>query len=80
MPLVWFILGILFTEIILPLLSKLRDLIATRMEQSEAKISESINESNIKMKQAVASADGPKYQIGFAIPAGDKEEEDEDEL
>ena len=80
MPLVWFILGILFTEIILPLLSKLRDLIATRMEKSEAKISESINESNIKMKQAVASADGPKYQIGFAITAGDKEEEDEDEL
>ena len=80
MPLVWFIFGILFAELLLPLLKKLGELIATRLEKTEAKLSESINESNIKMKQALASVDKddmPKYQIGFAIPACDEEEEED---
>lgn len=81
MPLVFFVLGILFSELFLPLLKKVGELIATALEKKEAKLSESINESNIKMKQAAASADGPKYQIGFTVPTcDDEEEEDEDEL
>ena len=81
MPLLWFIFGLLFAELLLPLLKKLGELIITRLEKSEAKLSESINESNIKMKRAIASADKddiPKYQIGFTIPACEDEEEEED--
>ena len=78
MPLVWFTAGIIFTELILPLLKKLGELILTSIELREALIGEKINESNIRMKQAVASADNDqevKYQIGFAVPACDEEEE-----
>lgn len=83
MPLVWFICGILFTELILPLLKKLGELIATWFEKKEAKLGESINESNIKMKQAAASAEEKKdikYQIGFSLPACEEEEDEEDEI
>ena len=83
MPLIWFVCGILFTELILPLLKKLGELIVTRLEKTEAKLSESINESNIKMKQAVASAEEKKdikYQIGFSLPACEEEEDEDDEV
>ena len=79
MPLVYFIAGIIFTEIILPLLKKLGELIMTRLELSEASMGEVINASNIRMKQAAIAAENEqevKYQIGFAVPACDDEEEE----
>lgn len=83
MPLVWFVLGILFTELILPLLKKAAEVVATRLEKAEAHLSEAINESNIKMKQAVASAEkdqDKKYKIGFTLPDCEEEEGIDDDL
>lgn len=80
MLLVFFILGILFAEFILPLLKKIADVLITFFEYKEGQISELINAINIRMKQAVKSLDdeSPKYQIGFA-PSLQKEEDDEDD-
>ena len=91
MPIVYFIAGILFVELILPILSKYLELFAAKIELRISKIGEGINESNIKIQQAQVKAeigeDLPKYQIGFALPAietedyedveGDEEDDDE---
>ena len=92
MPIIYFIAGILFTELILPILKKYLEWWAARLELHISKIGEEINESNIKIQQAQVKAEIgeelPKYQIGFALPAIETEdyedvegnEEDDDEV
>lgn len=81
MELLYFILGILFVSYVIPLLDGLSGLLLTWMEAKKAKQSEIINLTNIKMRQAVASAedDTPKRLIGFCREDDYEEEEDDDD-
>lgn len=81
MELLYFILGILFVTYVIPLLDGISSWFLTWVEAKKAKQSEVINQTNIKMRQAAASAeeDPPRRPIGFRMP--DKEEEyEEDEV
>lgn len=81
MELLYFILGILFVSYMIPLLDGLSGLVLTWMEAKKAKQSEIINLTNIKMRQAAASAedDTPKRLIGFCREDDYEEEEDDDD-
>ena len=86
MALLYFLLGILFIQFVMPLLDGLLSWILLLIEVSKAKLSEAVNESNIKMKQAITSAEEERYPkprtIGFTAPAEEyetEEYEDEDE-
>lgn len=81
MELLYFILGIIFVQYIIPLLDGIVAWILTSIEAKKIVQSEIINKANIKMCQDAESAkkDPPKRQIGFC--ADTKEcEEDEDEV
>lgn len=80
MELLYFILGILFVTYVIPLLDGISSWFLTWVEAKKAKQSEVINQTNIKMRQAAASAeeDPPRRPIGFRVP--DEEEEYEDEV
>ena len=81
--LLFFILGMIFIQFIVPFLDAWLTHIATWFEYKKLKYSEAINEGNIRMKQALSSAeedDTPKYTIGFAVPACDEEIEEEDDI
>lgn len=81
MELLYFILGIIFVTYVIPLFDGVSAWFLTWVEAKKAKQSEIINQINIKMRQAAASAedDSPKRLIGFCTP--DKEEEyEEDEI
>lgn len=83
MELLYFILGILFVSYVVPLLDGLSSLFLTWIEAKKAKQSEVINLTNIKMRQAAASAedDSPKRLIGFCRDDDyEEEEDDEDEV
>jgi hypothetical protein len=82
MELLYFILGIIFVEIIIPLLDALMGVVAVWLEALKTKSNEKITNSNIKMKQAISSAEEenipPKRQIGFTAPACEEEEDEEE--
>ena len=81
MELLYFILGILFVSYVIPLIDGLSGLFLTWIEAKKAKQSEIINLTNIKMRQAAASAedDSPKRLIGFCREDDYEEEEDEED-
>ena len=81
MELLYFILGILFVTYVIPLLDGISAWFLTWVEAKKAKQSEVINQTNIKMRQAAASAeeDPPRRQIGFCVP-DEEEEYEEDEV
>lgn len=81
MELLYFILGILFVTYVIPLLDGISSWFLTWVEAKKAKQSEVINQTNIKMRQATASAeeDPPRRQIGFCVP-DEEEEYEEDEV
>lgn len=84
MALLYFILGIVFVQFILPLLDVVLSWIGVGIEAKKADLNEIINDSNIKIKQAITSAaeaNIPKTRtIGFTAPAEEYEStEDEDE-
>ena len=80
MELLYFILGIVFVTYVIPLLDGISSWFLTWVEAKKAKQSSVINDANIKMRQAAASAeeDPPRRLIGFRMP--DEEEEYEDEV
>ena len=80
MELLYFILGILFVQYAIPLIDGISAWFLTWIEAKKAKQSSIINDANIKMRQAAASAeeDPPRRPIGFRVP--DEEEENEDEV
>ena len=80
MELLYFILGIVFVTYVIPLLDGISGWFLTWVEAKRAKQSEIVNQANIKMRQAAASAveDPPHRPIGFRVP--DEEEEYEDEV
>lgn len=79
MELLYFILGIIFVTYVIPLLDGISSWFLTWVEAKKAKLSEIINLTNIKMRQASASAedDSPKRLIGFCVPNEEEEYEDE---
>ena len=81
MELLYFILGFVFAVYLIPLLDGISGWFLTWIEAKKAKQSEIINQTNIKMRQAAASADtdSPKRLIGFSVPDDDYEEEDEED-
>ena len=81
MELLYFILGILFVTYVIPLLDGVSAWFLTWVEAKKAKQSEVINQTNIKMRQAAASAeeDPPRRPIGFCVP-DEEEEYEEDEV
>lgn len=84
MELLYFILGIIFVTYVIPLLDGVSAWFLTWVEAKKAKQSEIINQTNIKMRQAAASAeeDPPRRPIGFRMPDPKDydEEENEDEV
>ncbi len=81
MELLYFILGILFVTYVIPLMDGISSWFLTWVEAKKAKQSEVINQTNIKMRQAAASAeeDPPRRPIGFRVP-DEEEEYEEDEV
>lgn len=81
MELLYFILGILFVTYVIPLLDGISSWFLTWVEAKKAKQSEVINQTNIKIRQAAASAeeDPPRRPIGFRVP-DEEEEYEEDEV
>ena len=81
MELLYFILGILFVTYVIPLMDGISSWFLTWVEAKKAKQSEVINQTNIKMRQAAASAeeDPPRKPIGFRVP-DEEEEYEEDEV
>ena len=81
MELLYFILGFMFAVYLIPLLDGISGWFLTWIEVKKAKQSEIINQTNIKMRQAAASAntDSSKRLIGFSVPDNDYEEEDEED-
>ena len=79
MELLYFILGIIFVTYAIPLLDGISAWFLTWVEAKKAKQSEIINQTNIKMRQDVASAeqDPPRRPIGFRIPDPEENEEEE---
>jgi hypothetical protein len=84
MELLYFILGILFVQYAIPLIDGVSAWFLTWIEAKKAKQSEVINQVNIKMRKAAASADEdpPRRPIGFRMPDAEEleEEEYEDEV
>lgn len=84
MELLYFILGIIFVSYVIPLLDGISAWFLTWVEAKKAKQSSVINDANIKMRQAAASAeqDPPRRVIGFCVPDPEEleEEEYEDEV
>ena len=81
MELLYFILGFIFAVYLIPLLDGISAWFLTWVEAKKAKQSEFINQTNIKMRQAVASAenDSPKRLVGFCREDDDYEEEEDEE-
>ena len=81
MELLYFILGFIFAVYLIPLFDGISAWFLTWVEAKKAKQSEIVNQANIKMRQAVASADNdtPKRLIGFSCDDDYEEEEDEDD-
>ena len=82
MELLYFILGILFIQYIIPLFDGVVGWILTWIEAKKAKQSNVINDANIKMRQAAASAeaDPSMRKIGFCAPDPEENEEEEDDV
>lgn len=80
MELLYFILGFAFAIYLIPLLDGVSAWFLTWVEAKKAKQSEIINQTNIKMRQAAASAedDSSKRLIGFCRDDDYEEEEDEE--
>lgn len=82
MPLIYFLLGILFSELLLPILKKFVEIVITWFEKYEAKLGEAINDSNLRIKKATLEFDNDKpiRPIGFSFDDCEDdiiEEEDE---
>lgn len=80
--LIFFILGIVFNGLIMPFLDSVLSWFLLYIEYKKAILSEKVNESTIKMKLAIASAEEedipPAHPIGFAAPVEESDEEEDE--
>lgn len=79
-PIEYFIAGILFVQIVIPILDGIASLFLALVELIKGRINIDIIKSNVKIQKLKDSLDddGPKRAIGFAVPE-ETEEEDEDD-
>ena len=79
-PIEYFIAGILFVQIVIPILDGIAALFLALVELIKGRINIDIVKSNVKIQKLKDSLDndGPKRAIGFAVPE-ETEEEDEDD-
>ena len=77
----FFILGFIFAVYLIALLDGLSSWFLTWIDLKKIKLNEIINQINIKMRQAAASAEegSPHRSIGFRVP-DEEEEYEEDEI
>ena len=70
MELLYFILGVLFVQIFIPIVDGISAWFLTWIEAKKVSQSSIINDANIKMRQAATSAeqDPPRRPIGFYSP------------
>lgn len=69
-----------FISFIWPILESIVSVILTYLELVKSKFNVKITEMNLQIKKLADPEDEkPKYQIGFAIPTNDENEEDIDE-
>ena len=78
MELLYFILGIVFVQYIIPIFDGITGWFLTWVEAKKAKQSQVINQANIQMRQDAASAnqDPPMRKIGFCVSDGEENEEE----
>ena len=81
MRLMYFILGILFVQYVIPLLDGITTWFLAWVEAKKSKQSVIINDVNIQMRQAAEAAeqDPPRRQIGFCVDDAEDQEDEEDE-
>lgn len=79
-PIEYFIAGILFVQIVIPILDGIAALFLALVELVKGRINIDIVKSNVKIQKLKDSLDndGSKRAIGFAVPE-ETEEEDEDD-
>lgn len=79
-PIEYFIAGILFVQIVIPILDGIAALFLALVELIKGRINIDIVKSNVKIQKLKDSLDndGSKRAIGFAVPE-ETEEEDEDD-
>ena len=85
MRLLYFILGVLFVQYVIPLFDGITTWFLAWVEEKKSNQSIVINDVNIQLRQAVEAAeqDPPRRPIGFCTSDAedyDEEEEDEDEV
>lgn len=80
MELLYFILGLIFIQYVLPFFDGLLSWLLTIFEVKKAKLGEEINQININMRQANASADEEQKMpaIGFKVDGAENYEEEDD--
>lgn len=80
MPLIWFISGILFSIVAMPIINSLTDLIIAWLETKRMKCAEAINNSNINMQKAATSVEEEiaiMQPVGFTLSGEEEEYNDE---
>lgn len=80
MELIWFISGVLFALVVIPILDSLTNLIMTMLEAIKTKYAESIHNRSIRMQKAASSLEEhPTRQIGFVLSEEEEEVDDEND-
>lgn len=79
-PIEYFIAGILFVQIVIPILDGIAALFLALVELIKGRINIDIVKSSVKIQKLKDSLDddGPKRTIGFVIPEETEEEEEDD--
>lgn len=75
--LLFFILGFITAQYLIPFFDNLLVLILTKLEMKKTKYSEVINQYNINMRKA-ADEEPPRRLIGFNTSNAEEEEEEEE--
>ena len=77
MELLWFISGVLFALVGLPLIETITSLIMTWLESKKIKHTEIINDGNIRMQKAANRIEEITHPIGFTLSEEEEEYTDE---
>lgn len=75
-PLLYFILGIIFIQIIMPIAGSLTDWLLTYIEVQKLKLSVKVSDYNQEIAQREAP---PAHQIGFCYNAPEEEDDFEND-
>ena len=78
--LIFFILGIIFIELIIPVIEDLTIVIVTALEVAKGKLNMTISNYNIQIQKMAEELEPENtHAIGFVVQNNEPEEEEEDE-